>query len=160
VILLERLWMIRVSRGHPTDFLISMVHMHSCQKSLRQWQVHVGHIIYEVLPHSGLTEWAIRWWPSGEEVLQVLHSSSNYAFLIYCLLTVGRLPSICEPFHQCGFTIHTKTIHSQTSAPISLLAFFPLLFGLIWLLGCLMRRLVRLPDKKKQPSPWCLFAWM
>jgi hypothetical protein len=36
VILLERSWMIWVSRGHPTDFLSSMVHMYSRQRSLRQ----------------------------------------------------------------------------------------------------------------------------
>jgi hypothetical protein len=36
VILLGKSWMIRVSGGHPTDFLSSMVHMHSCQRSSGQ----------------------------------------------------------------------------------------------------------------------------
>ena len=44
-------WMIRVSRGHPTDFLSHLELVHADRKSLRQRWVYVSHLIQEVLPH-------------------------------------------------------------------------------------------------------------
>jgi len=44
------MWMIRVSRGHPTDFLSHLELVHADRKSLRQRWVYVGHLIQEVLP--------------------------------------------------------------------------------------------------------------